>query len=145
MSAWSTNGRHNAIVADGLAVFAIIEPTREAVEEAYAKLAAANERSLNARYGDNLEEQAATRYGYVPGGEVTPGQLLGLAHSWVYQSCEHATFVDSEEHRMVAALIDAIVDRHDLDFDRLRPEDTAWSIASLEESDNSVWLKATLS
>ena len=41
-----------------------------------------------------------------------------------------------------AASIDAIADRHHLDFDRLRHEDTAWSIASLEESDNRTWLEA---
>lgn len=135
MSAWSTNGRHNAIVADGLVVHGIRDAT--AVARTYGELALENERSLHHRYGDDLAQQATQRAPYVPGGEVHPVSLLGLARSWVYQSCEHPGFSETTIARDVQTLIETLEQQYPgVTYGDLHH---AWSIADLDEADNDRW------
>lgn len=109
MSAWSTNGRHNAILADALAVFGVIDPTPDAVEDAYRQLAEANERSLHSRYGDSLDAMAQARLPYKPGGEVETCDVVGLAESWKYQSDEADGYETEPAWILVTDLVDRIV------------------------------------
>jgi hypothetical protein len=139
MSAWSTNGRHNAILADALAAHDIIDATPEAVETAYHHLAETNERSLHHRYGDAPATMAAGRFGYVPGGEVPLEAIVTLAESWIYQSCEHPGFDDEPATVLIRRLLQHLGTTYGISYGTVADNNIVWSIASLSASDNHAW------
>ncbi|MEM7326138.1 MAG: hypothetical protein AAF531_23825 [Actinomycetota bacterium] len=140
MSAWSTNGRQNAIVADALAVEGIIPATRASVVSVYEELAACNERSLHYRYGDDLAVQRSQRYPYRPGGEVPRSAVVTLAVSWVYQSCEHPGFDEEPAARLVQELQAHMEQRYGLSFETIDRAEVVWSDGELP--DTPQWYEA---
>ena len=134
MSAWSTNGRHNAILADALAAHGIVSTTPDAVEAAYHQLAETNERSLHHCYGDDLAAMAAARLGYVPGGEVPLEAIVTLAESWIYQSCEHPGFDNEPATTLIRRLLQHLDTTHQISYETLADHDIVWSIADLPAS-----------
>lgn len=89
MSAFSTDGRHNAIVADALVINGI--RPRSLVEATYDELGDENQRSIEHRYSPERARNllGEDRFVYRPGGEVHPVTTVGLLYSWLSQSCEH--------------------------------------------------------
>ena len=114
MSCWITNGRHNAILADAIVMHGLAPA--EDVEAIYNDLARVNETSMAYRYGDRLGEfeRPEGRCAYVPGGELHPVSVLGLAESWSYQSCEHPEFHSEAITATVGTLKQRIMTDHGL-------------------------------
>ena len=130
MSAWSTKGRHNAIIADALVIYGVIDGSD--VAATYKELADENDKSLQARYGDRSKTMNGNRWPYVPGGEVTPQDVAMLARSYSYQTCEHPGWEESRAHTLISRLINAIDPNNSL-------QEGAWSVSSLNQADNDSW------
>jgi hypothetical protein len=133
MSAWSTDGRHNAILARALVARGLAGQFTAA--QVYGYLADENDASLGDRYGaDSFEmgagEASRTPLDRCPDEEVSPGELFGLAQSYRYQSCEHDAWDGSWAATTIATLlfelelVDGVTDM----------ADGSWSVEGIDQA-----------
>lgn len=91
----------------------------EGAEDVFKALKDENLKSLKARYGyhefedldkadyflECLWHSADPEYKFIPGFELSPLQVIKLAHSYDYQTCEHKEYSGSRIQKLITAII----------------------------------------
>ena len=108
MSAWWTSKKHIDLIVTAAIALKVIQP--QDATETGQMLRRGNARSLENRYGDDMGQYRAEIEGYVfcpAPDENLPGVNIAL-RSYNYQSCETASYDDTDAAKFVERMARAI-------------------------------------